>query len=121
MLKREETPATAAFRRLAGTEPLVIGDIVLLEVLRGASSEAKAQTVEAWLRSFALAPMLGEAQAVRAASLYRRLRGLGITPRNTPDLIIAGWCIAHAVPLLQQDRDFARMAGPLGLALHPLP
>ncbi|MCO6418703.1 PIN domain-containing protein [Siccirubricoccus sp. KC 17139] len=121
MLKRAETPATAAFRWLAGADPLVIGDIVLLEVLRGASSEARSEAIKAWLRSFTLVLMLGAASATRAAAHDRRLRELGITPSSTPDVIIASWCIAHAVPLLHQDRDFDLMAGPLGLPIHSLP
>jgi predicted nucleic acid-binding protein len=120
VLRRAETPAARAFLRLAGTEPIVIGDIVLLEVLQGASSEARAQAIEGWLRRFTLVPMLTEALAIRAAAHYRRLRGLGITPRGSADLLIAGWCIAHAVPLLHADRDFDRLAGPLGLPVQPV-
>ena len=66
MLSRTETPATRAFLRLAGTEPIVIGDIVLLEVLQGASSEARAQAIEGWLRRFTLEPMLTEARPKKA-------------------------------------------------------
>ena len=104
--------------RLAGSEPLVIGDIVLLEVLQGTSSEDRAQSVEGWLRAFGIVPMLTEALAVRAAEHYRRLRKLGITPRSTVDLLIATWCIANAVPLLHRDRDFSLMAAPLGLPVQ---
>ncbi len=64
--------------------------------------------------------MLTEALAIRAAAQYRRLRGLGITPRGTPDLIIACWCVAHAVPLLYRDRDFDLIGGPLGLSVQPV-
>jgi hypothetical protein len=46
VLRREETLAARAFMRLAGTEPIVIGDIVLLEVLQGASGEARAKAIE---------------------------------------------------------------------------
>lgn len=118
VLRRVDNPAVREFMRLAGSEPLVIGDIVLLEVLQGTSSEARAQAVEGWLRAFSTVPMLTEALAVRAAAHYRRLRGLGITPRGTADLMIATWCIAHAVPLLHRDRDFSLMAEPLGLPVH---
>jgi predicted nucleic acid-binding protein len=118
VLRRVDNPAVRAFLRLAGSEPLVIGDIVLLEVLQGTSSDSRAQSVEGWLRAFGIVPMLTEALAVRAAGHYRRLRGLGITPRSTTDLLIATWCIAHAVPLLHRDRDFSLMAEPLGLPVQ---
>jgi predicted nucleic acid-binding protein len=118
VLRRVDNPAVRAFLRLAGSEPLVIGDIVLLEVLQGTSSDSRAQSVEGWLRAFGIVPMLTEALAVRAAGHYRRLRGLGITPRSSADLLIATWCIAHAVPLLHRDRDFSLMAEPLGLPVQ---
>lgn len=120
MLRRVDSPATRAFRHLAGTELLVIGDIVLLEVLQGASSAARARRIEGWLRDFAVVPMLDDALAVQAAGHYRRLRGLGLTPRATPDLIIAAWCIAHHVPLLHRDRDFVAMAEHCGLPVQPV-
>jgi predicted nucleic acid-binding protein len=117
VIRRAETPAARAFARLAATELVVIGDIVLLEVLQGSSTEARARTTERWLRSFDLVGMLDDALAAQAAAHVRRLRGLGITPRRTADLIIATWCIARAVPLLQRDRDFGPMAEHLGLQL----
>lgn len=119
MLRRVDSPPARAFLHLAGTEPIVIGDIVLLEVLQGSASEARAQATERWLRTFTVVPMLTDALAVRAAGHYRRLRGLGITPRGTPDLIIASWCIANAVPLLHRDRDYDAMAEHLGLPIQP--
>ena len=96
---------------------MVIGDMVLLEVLRGVPTEAEARRLERQFAVFRQVPMLSPALAAVGAAHYRRLRGLGITPRRTADLIIATWCIAHAVPLLQRDRDFGPMAEHLGLQL----
>jgi predicted nucleic acid-binding protein len=117
VIRRVETPAAHAFGRLAGTEVVLVGDIVLLEVLQGSSNEARARSTERWLRSFDIVGMLDDALAAQAAAHYRRLRERGTTPRSTADLIIATWCITHAVPLLQRDRDFAPMAEHLGLQL----
>ena len=55
--------------------------------------------------------------AVTAARNYRRLRARGVTVRRTPDLIIATFCVENGYALLQQDRDFTRMADELGLRL----
>ena len=96
---------------------MVIGDMVLLEVLRGVPTEGEACRLERQLAVFRQVPMLSPALASQAAAHYRRLRGLRIAPRRTPGLIIATWCIAHAVPLLQRDRDFGPMAEHLGLQL----
>jgi predicted nucleic acid-binding protein len=96
---------------------MVIGDMVLLEVLRGVPSEGQARRLERQLAVFRQVPMLSPELASAGAAHYRRLRERGITPRSIADLIIATWCIARAVPLLQRDRDFAPMADHLGLQL----
>jgi predicted nucleic acid-binding protein len=119
VLRRVDSPSARAFLQSAGAGPIVVGDIVLPEVLRSAS-DTRAQATEGWLRSFTVVPMLTEALAIRAAGHYRRRRGLGITLCGTPDLIIATWCIAHAVPLLHRDRDYAAMAEHLGLPIQPV-
>ena len=94
---------------------LIVGDIVLLEVLRGARTTADAGRIEDALRRFDIVPMLGEKLAVKAAGNYRLLRGLGVTIRKTPDLIIGTYCIEHGHFLLHDDRDFEPMQEHLGL------
>ena len=102
---------------LLGRQPLLVGDLILLEVLQGVASEAEATRVEAALRRFHVEPMLGPDLAIAAAGHYRRLRGLGVTLRKTVDLIIGTFCIARGHPLLTADRDFRPMAEHLGLQL----
>jgi predicted nucleic acid-binding protein len=94
---------------------LLVGDIVLLEVLRGARNASDARRIERELRRFDVVPMLGEALAIEAARNYRFLRGLGITLRKVPDLIIGTYCIEHGHILLHDDRDFEPMREHLGL------
>jgi predicted nucleic acid-binding protein len=94
---------------------LLVGDIILLEVLRGARSTSDARRIETGLRRFEIVPMLGDRLAIKAAENYRFLRGLGITVRKTPDLIIGTYCIEHRHALLHDDRDFEPMRAHLGL------
>jgi predicted nucleic acid-binding protein len=96
-------------------EPLLIGDLILLEVLQGARDQAHAARLEADLRQFAIASLLDPDLAVRAASNYRLLRGLGITVRKTVDLIIGTFCIEQGHVLLHDDHDFDPMERYLGL------
>lgn len=96
---------------------LLVGDVVLLEILQGAADDRHARNLEARLRQFDVVPMFGGHIAGPAAANYRRLRGLGIAIRKTPDLIIATYCIENNHLLLQRDRDFAPMAQHLGLRL----
>lgn len=102
---------------LLGRHPLLVGDVVLLEVLQGIAYEEQAARVEAALRRFRVEPMLDAELAVIAAIHYRRLRALGVTMRKTIDLIIGTFCIARRHPLLTADRDFRPMADHLGLTL----
>ena len=81
------------FDRL-GEEPILVGDLILLEVLQGVASESEAARVEAILRRFDVEPMLDPDLAVIAATHYRTLRSLGVTIRKTIDLVIG----THRVP-----------------------
>ena len=116
-LNGNATPEVGRLSSLLGVEPLLVGDVILLEVLQGVRSQANAQRVEAALRRFDIVPMLDPELAVIAAGYYRRLRGVGITVRKTIDLIIGTFCIARGHALLTADRDFAPMAEHLGLTL----
>ena len=114
-LRGLRTPATVKLEDVASREPLLIGDLILLEVLQGARDESHAAQIERGLRQYALVPLLGADLASRAARNYRKLRELGITIRKTADIIIGTFCIEHRHALLHDDRDFAPMEEHLGL------
>ena len=114
-LRGRTTPATVKLEAAAAREPLLIGDLILLEVLQGARDEVQAARIERALRQYAVVPLLGANLASRAARNYRRLRELGITVRKTADIIIGTFCIEHRHALLHDDRDFAPMQKHLGL------
>ncbi|MGA7674329.1 MAG: PIN domain nuclease [Rhizomicrobium sp.] len=114
-LRGQTSPATLKLEAAAAREPLLIGDLILLEVLQGARNEVQAARIERALRQYAVVPLLGADMASRAARNYRRLRELGITVRKTADIIIGTFCIEHRHALLHDDRDFAPMQKHLGL------
>ncbi len=116
-LRGQQTPATAKLEAAASREPLLIGDLILLEILQGARDEAHAARIERRLRRYALVPLLDADLAPRAARNYRKLRELGITVRKTADIIIATFCIELRHALLHDDRDFAPMEEHLGLVV----
>lgn len=116
-LNGRSTHRVRLLQELLGAEPLLVGDLILLEVLQGVQSDLQAARVEAALRRFDVAPMLDPRLAVVAAAHYRRLRALGVTVRKTVDLIIGTFCIASDHALLTADRDFIPMARHLGLRL----
>jgi len=114
-LRGRTTPATVKLEAAAAREPLLTGDLILLEVLQGARDETQAARIERALRQYAIVPLLDADLASRAARNYRRLRALGVTIRKTADIIIGTFCIEHRHTLLHDDRDFAPMQKHLGL------
>jgi predicted nucleic acid-binding protein len=114
-LRGLQTPAIAKLEAVVAREPLLIGDLILLEVLQGARDEAHAASIEQGLRQYAVVPLLDAELASRAARNYRKLRELGVTIRKTADIIIGAFCIEHHHALLHDDRDFAPMEEHLGL------
>jgi predicted nucleic acid-binding protein len=98
-------------------EQILVGDLILLEVLRGARDEAHAARIERGLRSFPIKPMLNETIAVEAARNYRLLREQGITVRKTIDMIIGTFCLVGGHGLLHDDRDFEPLTAHLGLGV----
>ena len=113
--RNEPSAAVAKLRAIANPDDIVVGDLILLECLQGARDEAHASRMEAALRVFQIENMLGDQAAVETARLYRALRGLGLTPRKTIDVIIGAFCIRRGYQLLHQDRDFEPMHTHLGL------
>jgi hypothetical protein len=114
-LRGEATEATAKLRAIDDPDAILVGDLVLLEVLQGARSDAHAARIEGAMRAFVVAPMLDDALAVRAAARYRALRARGLTVRKTIDLIIATFCVERGHVLLHDDRDFDALAAHIGL------
>ena len=114
-LRGIETVATAKLETLSLREPLLVGDLILLEVLQGARDDRHAERIEFGLRRFQLVALLNPDLACRAVRNYRELRRHGITVRKTADIIIGTFCIEHRHALLHDDRDFAPMEEHLGL------
>jgi predicted nucleic acid-binding protein len=114
-LRGHRTAGTAKLEALADREPLLVGDLILLEVLQGSRDESRAAQIELSLRRYPVVPLLDVDLAPRAARNYRRLRELGVTIRKTADIIIGTFCIEHRHWLLHDDRDFAPMEAHLGL------
>jgi hypothetical protein len=116
-LRGNRTAAVAKLEAAASQEPLLIGDLILLEVLQGARDEVHAERIERQLRRYSLVSLLDGDLAPRAARNYRKLRELGITIRKTADVVIGTFCIEHRYALLHDDRDFAPMEEHLGLTV----
>lgn len=117
LLRQTSSEAVTRLNAVESAASIVVGDIVLMEVLRGAHDEAHAAAIERRMRRFQVRPMLSPELASQAARHYRKLRSLGVTVRKSPDLVIATYCIAHGHHLLHQDRDFEPFAEHCGLLI----
>lgn len=114
-LRGRTTKATAKLRAAAAREPLLVGDLILLEILQGAQDDLHAARLERDLRRYQLVTLLDDTLAAQAARNYRALRARGITVRKTADIIIGTFCIERGHVLLHDDRDFEPMQRHLGL------
>ena len=109
------TAETDLLDSLLGKQPLAIGDLILVEVLQGTSSDRDFDRVRMQLKNLELVAIGGEAIAIQAARNYRRLRAQGITIRKTIDTLIATRCIEDNLQLLFSNRDFDPFVTHLGL------
>ncbi|PZO03333.1 MAG: VapC toxin family PIN domain ribonuclease [Hyphomicrobiales bacterium] len=116
-LRSQSSPAVAVLAAMQSPSRIIVGDLVLMEVLRGARDERHAESLERAMRRFKVGRMVDEALALAAARHSRFLRGRGVTVRKTIDLLIATYCIARGHTLLHQDRDFDMIARHLPLKI----
>jgi predicted nucleic acid-binding protein len=114
-LRNRATRSVQRLRSLMPVTPLLVGDLILCEVLRGLRSEAEARMIQRGFRRFEIVPLSDPGLAVTAAAHYRFLRARGVTIAKLADLIIGTFCIERGHALLHSDRDFEPMERLLGL------
>ena len=114
-LRNRATRSVLRLRSLLPAIPLLVGDLILCEVLRGVRSEAEARIVERGFRRFDIVALSDPGLAITAAAHYRFLRTRGVTIAKLADLIIGTFCIERGHALLHSDQDFEPMERLLGL------
>lgn len=97
---------------------LAITDMVSMEVLAGARSDAERDRVGRFLYAQRFLPAEGPVDHENAAELYRICRRGGETPRQLVDCLIAVVAMRNGAELLAADADFEVIArhAPLRLA-----
>jgi len=92
--------------------PYGISAFTYLEVLQGARDETEWITLHDYLSTqtiYYLESSVGIYE--KGARLFFDLRGKGIVPRSTVDLLIVLTALEHGLALLHDDRDFDMIAG----------
>lgn len=98
-------------RRLIAQEaPVVTTEVVVMELLAGASGDDELTRLSRLLGRFELLPVEGLADYEAAAELYRRCRRAGETVRKLTDCLIAAVAIRAGAALLHRDQDFEAIA-----------
>lgn len=94
---------------LRDEEDLAVLPIIITEVLQGFQTEDAFRRAESLLVAL---PVVQSTVAchVRAAALFRTLRGKGVTVRGAIDCVIAQTCLDLEAELLSPDRDFEQIA-----------
>ncbi len=102
---------------IANAGPLMFTEPVLMEVLAGARSDARADDLRRMLLRFSLAHFDAVTDFEGATRIYRRCRQAGVTPRGMIDCMIAA--VAHRcdLALLSWDADMSRVAEVVGIEL----
>jgi predicted nucleic acid-binding protein len=110
-----KTRQTDRLDELLGSDLLLTGDIILVEVLQGFRNDRDFRRAKRALDGLEFRAMLGRDIALKSAANYRALRAQGVTVRKTIDTLIATFCIENGHELLHADRDFDPIEEHLGL------
>ena len=109
------TPQAEWLDKNLGIEDFIVGDLILVEVLRGFTDDRGFDEARRLLGRLNQIDIAGADLAVAAARNFRRLRKLGVTVRGTVDVLIATRCIVDGLRLLHSDRDFDPFQNHLGM------
>jgi predicted nucleic acid-binding protein len=102
---------------IAGNANLAVTEPVVMEVLAGARTDRRERDLRRLLLRFDLLTVDSTGDFQAAATIYRRCRASGITPRGLLDCLIAAVAWRHGATLLAKDIDLERVAGVVGLTL----
>lgn len=115
LFRGASTTQTGQLEKLLRSQPVLIGDLILAEVLRGFARDLEFQRARTRLAALNCIVIGGEQIALQAARNMRSLRARGVSVRGTIDALIATRCIEDDLLLLHSDRDFEPFSKHLGL------
>jgi len=114
------TPQTDFLADMIVSQPILVGDLILGEVLQGFQNETHFEKALNAFGKFQQVSLVTPELAVQSAINYRVLRTKGFTVQKTIDCLIATFCIVKEHDLLHSDKDFDLFEQHLGLrVIHP--
>ncbi|HMO18336.1 MAG TPA: PIN domain nuclease [Oligoflexia bacterium] len=105
-----KSPQCDFLHQCLGAVPILTGDIIIAEVLRGFKSDKAFLKAKELLGSLFYRDLLGRDVAILSATIYRQCRKKGITINKPNDLFVSAFCIENKIPLLHSDNDFTIIA-----------
>lgn len=118
-LRRTGSPIHLELRRLIDTgKRLATTEVVLMEVLAGATSAREAEDLRVQLLGFKVLRLRPVTDFAEAAALHRACRAGGETVRSIADCLIAVPAIRAGAPILHANRDFEAIARHSALRIH---
>ena len=97
--------------------PVAVTEPVIMEIVAGARTDVREADLRRLLLRFPLLGFDAAADFDAAASIYRRCRQTGVTPRGMVDCMIASVALRHQATLLAADVDLIRVATIIGIDL----
>lgn len=95
---------------ITNNEEIAFADIIITEILQGIKDDKEYNEVKKSLLSFPIYSLKGINSYIKAAELYRKCRGKGLTVRSTIDLLISQIVLENNLSLLHNDKDFESIA-----------
>lgn len=95
---------------LRNGDEIAITDVIYMELLRGVREKHDLDVLRDLLRQTIILRMESLEDYELAAELFREVRSMGLTIRQSTDCMIAAVCIREGLALLHDDVDFARIA-----------
>ena len=109
-LRRTGSPLELAMRARLRDGQVATTDVVVMEVLAGATDAAPVAGIDRALQARAYIPQRRLIDAVGTAEVYRCRRRAGETPRQTTDCRVAAVALPKQGAVLQRDPDYAVIA-----------
>jgi predicted nucleic acid-binding protein len=106
--------------RIAAGSPIVVPELVMMELLTGTTDEARAVLRRRGLQRFVIEPLAPIRDAEDAAAIHRRCRRGGDTVRNLIDCQVAAMAMRLDIAVAHRDRDFEVIRAHCGLRTEPL-
>jgi predicted nucleic acid-binding protein len=101
--------------RIAADSPVVVPEVVMMELLIGPTDETKPARRLRLLQHFGVEPLVPIRDAENAAAIHRQCRRQGDTVRSMIDCLVAAVALRLEMPVAHRDRDFEVIATHCGL------